>query len=151
MPPHVLLVDDDEGCLKEMQTLLQSLGCRVIIAHDGVEAIDRIRTLELNKQGESDIDLAIVDLFMPNMDGFGLIEKLGAMSETRHVPVIVVSAGVLTPTEREELLPHVSKFFDKGSIELKTLQHEIGRLLRRSPVSPRPDSSSVVSKREPSR
>ncbi|MEI7461648.1 MAG: response regulator, partial [Pirellula sp.] len=125
----VLVVDDDEACLTEMQSLLRPLGCRVIVARDGVEALDRIRTLEINTRGEADIDLAIVDLFMPNMDGFGLIERLGAMSETRHVPIIVVSAGVLTPTEREELLPHVRKFFEKGSVELKTLQQEINRLL----------------------
>ncbi len=130
----VLVVDDDQTCLDEMQTLLKPLGCRVLVARDGIEALDCIHRLPLKANGQAGIDLAIVDLFMPNMDGFALIERFGEMPETSSVPIIVLSGGVLTAGERAELLPHVKKFFGKGTVDLATLSEEIRRLLRRSAI-----------------
>lgn len=127
---RVLLVDDEPQCLIELEELLQPLSCRVVKAQDGVAAMERIAEESLADPQQTPFDLAIIDLYMPRMDGFELVHKLGEMPHTRDMPIIVLSAGVLTADERSELLPHVTRFFSKGGVDLRVLQGEIVRLLR---------------------
>jgi CheY-like chemotaxis protein len=93
--------------------------------------LDVLQKISDAKERSTRIDLAIIDLIMPNMDGFALIERLGTMSETQNIPIIVLSASVLTSKERTELRPHVEKFFSKGTVDLETLKAEITRFVKR--------------------
>lgn len=123
---QVLLVDDDQQCLSQLESMLKPLACRVITAENGLEALEKIEHLD------PPLDLAIVDLYMPDMDGFELIGKLCQMPETEHIPIIVLSAGLLSETEIADLQPHVTKFFSKGAVNFATLRNEIRRLLSQS-------------------
>ena len=127
---RILIVDDDEECLRQLQDVLRPLSCDVLLARDGVDAVAQIVDL-----GDKQIDLAIIDLYMPNMDGFGLIEKLSRLPQTQKVPIIVLSAGVLSATERASLEPQVAKFFSKGSVDFATLRSDINRLLQTTSVN----------------
>ena len=77
----ILLVDDEERILYFLKTKLKSLGYDVILANNGIEALEQI-------QGQEP-DLVIMDVIMPKMDGFETLKELRTLSS---VPVIMLSA-----------------------------------------------------------
>lgn len=81
-----LLVDDIEENLTALEALLQSDGIEILKAGSGPEA------LELLLQ-HSDVALALLDVQMPDMNGFELAELLRGSERTRHVPLIFITAG----------------------------------------------------------
>jgi len=64
----VLVVDDDPDIADAISMILESKGYQVVIAHDGIEC--------LNKLGTQKPDLIILDLLMPKMDGFAVYKEL---------------------------------------------------------------------------
>jgi len=77
----ILLVDDEERILNFLKTKLKSLGFEVLLAGNGVEALEQI-------QGQEP-DLVVLDVIMPKMDGFQTLKELRIFSS---VPVIMLSA-----------------------------------------------------------
>jgi len=83
----ILLVDDDPDLIKAMQTILESQRYRVIPARNGLEALERV--------GEERPDLIILDLLMPELDGFGVCRELKEnpeYSEHSSIPVLILTA-----------------------------------------------------------
>lgn len=81
----ILLVDDEALNRKLLQWSLSKLGHEFVHAENGLEAVDRIQ--------EGGIDLVLLDLMMPEMDGFGFLEwRKKASEEIRLIPVIINSA-----------------------------------------------------------
>jgi len=82
----VLVVDDDPDIADAISMILESKGYQVVIAHDGIEC--------LNKLGTQKPDLIILDLLMPKMDGFAVYKELRSpkWSEYRDIPVIILSS-----------------------------------------------------------
>jgi CheY-like chemotaxis protein/anti-sigma regulatory factor (Ser/Thr protein kinase) len=141
----VMVVDDDAGTRRELKHYLESNGWKVVVAVDGDDAMSKMQS--------SIPSLFIIDLYMPNMDGFGLIEKLREMPETSSVPIVVLSAAYLTPEQRQILQPQIQQYFGKGTSDLSSIQDEIERLVSRhgstrldSPVLSE-STSSVASRR----
>jgi len=122
----VMVVEDDSDTRRDLKQCLESSGWKVVTAVDGEDAMNLIQS-----QLPS---LFIVDLYMPNMDGFALIEKLRSMNETEHIPIVVLSAACLTEDERRFLDPRIERYFGKGSSDLNTIQDEIERLVYRGGV-----------------
>jgi len=82
--PMILVVDDDLDAREMYSLFLKSKGCDVFKATDGAEAIKKARDLWPN--------VIVMDLAMPNMDGWEAIRKLHQSSWTSMIPVIAVSA-----------------------------------------------------------
>ena len=82
----VLVVDDDEANRDVLGRRLQRLGYGVIEARDGLEA------LELLAKPNSGIDLVLLDVMMPRLDGFAVLERHRNDPAIRHIPVIMISA-----------------------------------------------------------
>ena len=82
----VLVVDDDEANRNVLGRRLAKLGYGIIEARDGVEA------LECLAQPDAGIDLVLLDVMMPRLDGFGVLERHRADAAIRHIPVIMISA-----------------------------------------------------------
>lgn len=81
----ILVVDDDEGNREVLSRRLVRLGYRVIQAVDGRPA--------LVAMAHSNVDLVLLDLMMPDMDGFAVLEKRRDDSALRDIPVIMISAA----------------------------------------------------------
>ena len=77
----ILLVDDEERILNFLKTKLKMLSYEVILASNGVEALEQVR--------EQDPDLVVLDVMMPKKDGFETLKELRTFSP---VPVIMLSA-----------------------------------------------------------
>lgn len=80
----ILVVDDDEANRDVLGRRLQRLGYGVIEARDGIEALQ-----SLEKDG---IDLVLLDVMMPKLDGYGVLERRKNDARLREVPVIMISA-----------------------------------------------------------
>ncbi len=95
--PTILVVEDDPGIQELHARIVRAHvpGCRIICANNGAEALDVISTLTP--------DLVLLDLMMPQVDGFTVLEQMRQISRTRNVPVIVLTAQLLTGTEMARL------------------------------------------------
>ena len=82
--PNILIADDEKEIVKLLRIYLESDGVNVLEANDGAQALD---ILEKN-----DIDLAIVDIMMPKIDGYQVIKAIRARE--KYMPVMVISAKV---------------------------------------------------------
>lgn len=86
MVGKILVTDDDPDIQDAISMILETQGYELVFAHDGVECLDK---LALEKP-----DLLILDLLMPNMDGFGVYRELQSpkWSEYRDMPVLILSS-----------------------------------------------------------
>jgi putative two-component system response regulator len=80
----ILIVDDEEKNVKLLKALCESLGYETITAKNGIEAIEQTH--------KSMPDLILMDVMMPEMDGFEATERLKANNNTTHIPIIIVTA-----------------------------------------------------------
>jgi len=86
MDKKVLIVDDDPDIQDAVSMILESQGYEVIIAHDGMECLEKL-------EGQKP-DLMILDLLMPKMDGFAVYKELQSpkWSEYRDMPILILSS-----------------------------------------------------------
>ena len=120
--PHIAIVDDHEPARILLRRVLQSLGEFTISeASNGREAIALAR--------REHPDLILLDLMMPETDGFEVIETLRADASTAHIPVIAVTAKALTPQEQRRLSGRIEKLMPKGEFLTDELLDEIRALL----------------------
>jgi len=83
--PCVLVVDDDKQLLQLVGILLKRVKCQTELIEDGNSAL---RWLEAPER----LDLVILDLMLPDMDGFDILRRIRSRSEFEHVPVLILSA-----------------------------------------------------------
>ena len=81
-PPLVLVVDDEEGVRDLIVDALSMVSINTITANHGMQALNLIR--------ENNVDLVVLDVNMPVMDGFEVLEKL--RSTGNNLPVIILTA-----------------------------------------------------------
>ncbi|MFA9406522.1 MAG: PP2C family protein-serine/threonine phosphatase [Anaerolineales bacterium] len=84
-PPMILLVDDEPFNLDLLEQELADLGLDIRTAENGQEALERV--------AEVPPDMIFLDLMMPVMDGFSVLEKLQAHEAWREIPVVIISAS----------------------------------------------------------
>lgn len=120
---NILVVDDDKNTRKLMNAILRSNGYLPILAVDGAEALDI-----LDKQH---IDLMIVDIMMPNMDGYELTKQLRDYNST--IPILMVTAKQLQEDKRQGFLVGTDDYMIKPVDEIEMLLR-IKALLRRSQI-----------------
>lgn len=82
----VLLADDYDDARMILRRLLEMEGCRVFEAADGLEAV------EIAGRHSAEIDLILMDLSMPGLDGYEATRRILASEQTRHIPVVALSA-----------------------------------------------------------
>ena len=83
MPEKILVVDDDPDILDAVTMILESQGYELVTARDGIEGLANLKAEQP--------DLIILDLRMPEMDGFAVIKVLKMDRETENIPVIVLT------------------------------------------------------------
>jgi len=118
----VLIVDDHEPARILLRRILQSLGdYHLLEAETGREALRLVQEHRPN--------LIILDLMMPDMDGFQVLEALKAKPETAVIPVIVVTAKHLTEAERQRIQRMARSLLFKGEFLSDEFFEEIRELL----------------------
>ena len=108
-PYRALIVDDDQSSRDMLHRLLEGDGWTVMEAENGRVALDRI--------GESIPGVILLDLMMPEMDGFGFLEELHKHDQFHSIPVIVITAKDLTEEDRLRLNGGVERVIQKGAYQ----------------------------------
>ncbi len=113
---QVLLVDDDAINRLAGQRMLEQAGCKVTLANDGKDALNRLR--------QQQVDLVLMDIHMPNLDGIEATRRIRESwsGSERHLPVIGLTASVMK--DEQQL------YFDAGMDDVVAKPVEIAALTR---------------------
>ena len=118
-PPCPVLVVEDQADLRELvRRMLEQEGWVVAEAENGRVALDRV--------AENRPELIVLDLMMPEMDGFSFLESLRQHEPWRSIPVIVMTAKDLTAEDHERLNGYIQCIINKGSRGRDELLQELG-------------------------
>lgn len=121
--PRIAIVDDTAEARLLIRRILQSQGDYTLFeATSGKEALELI-----NRERP---DLIILDLMMPEMDGFAVLDALKANPDTAHIPVIVSTAKELTIEEKERLKGQIQTLLQKGDFMSDEFLEEVKALIR---------------------
>jgi signal transduction histidine kinase/CheY-like chemotaxis protein len=117
----ILVVEDDPMSRGMLRRMLEHDGWRVCEAENGRNALLRMV--------EHQPALILLDLMMPEIDGFQLLDVLQANPYWRTIPVVVITAADLSPTEQAHLNGYVEYVIQKGNYQREELLHTIRELV----------------------
>jgi signal transduction histidine kinase/CheY-like chemotaxis protein/HAMP domain-containing protein len=140
-PCWVLVVDDDATMRDILRRMLEKEGWAVAEAENGCTALERMAA---NRP-----ELILLDLMMPEMDGFAFLEALRQQDAWRSIPVVVVTAKDLTPDDRQRLNSYVEQILQKGAYSQEALLHEVHRLIAACVQPEHPDTPEDPNGEEP--
>jgi len=119
----ILLVEDNESAIIQIKDLIEDIGCHIKIAHNAIEAfaiIDQVIP-----------DAIVLDLMMPDIDGFKVLEILRNAEPTACTPVLILTAKHITKEELKNLKRNnIHQLIQKGDIKRLELQQAIADMLR---------------------
>ena len=123
-PHRILIVDDQEEDRNLLRRIIESQPeYEVVEATGGQEAINLVHQIKPA--------IIILDLMMPEVDGFAVLEAVKSNRETRSIPIIVVTAKELTIEERERLNQGVASLLEKGIFQQQELLADVAAALQR--------------------
>jgi signal transduction histidine kinase/CheY-like chemotaxis protein len=121
-PPRILVVEDSEAARLQLRDILEPVGYEVTFAENGAEAIARIN--------ESVPSAVILDLMMPEIDGFEVLRVIRSEERSKHVPVLILTA---LHVSREELAflegNNIHQFIQKGDVNKQELLKAVAAMV----------------------
>ena len=119
---YLLIVEDDRDILRLLDAALTFKGYRVILAHNGREALEII---QLKRP-----QIIITDIMMPQLDGFGLVHRLRIHPDTCNIPVVFITATFVAPEDRDFALNIGATRFIQKPVDLEKFLSTIEELLK---------------------
>ncbi|MET0427769.1 MAG: response regulator, partial [Microvirga sp.] len=126
---RILVVDDDADARERLRRSLGREGWTIDEAENGRIALERV--------SQARPSLILLDLMMPEMDGFGFLRALRARPDG-DVPVVVLTAKEITTAEKESLNVQADRVIAKGSMSLAEIGRQLRVLYARSASEPVP-------------
>jgi CheY-like chemotaxis protein len=116
------MVDDDPAAMELARLALEPAGWTVHACQRAEEVFRLVR--------ETQPDVVLVDLLMPEMDGFEVIDRLRADAQTADVPIVVITARALTAADRALLEGRIEFVTSKNAVELKLLAGRLAEIAK---------------------
>ncbi len=139
----ILVVEDNEVAALQIRTALEENGYRVHVATGGMQAIEFVH--------QHVPHAVILDLMMPEVDGFKVLEEIRSTPRTATLPVLILTAKELTSADRERLsYNNVQQLIQKGAVDRNQLVNSIKNIL--SPgktLSDRTDEKTIQIEKKP--
>jgi CheY-like chemotaxis protein len=120
----VLVVDDDAEVRALFRRMLEPEGYTVVEAPNGRVALDRLREISPG--------VILLDLMMPEMDGFEFVAEFRRHEAWRAIPIVVVTAKDLSHEDRQRLNGYVERILQKGAYGREQLLAEVRELVAAS-------------------
>jgi CheY-like chemotaxis protein len=117
----ILIVEDDPMNRDVLGRQLLKEGYRVEEATNGIQALELLKVIQPK--------LILLDLMMPQMDGFQVIDRLKETPEWRSIPIVVLTAKDLDAYDRQRLQGFVESIYRKGNYDRQQFMTEVHRLL----------------------
>lgn len=121
----ILIVEDIPHILELLEITLKFKGYEVITARNGSEALEQIATQQPA--------LILTDILMPKLDGYALAQQVRRNPNTRHIPIVFVSATFITPEDKEFALSLGAVRFIEKPIESSELLLTVAEVLTQAP------------------
>jgi two-component system, cell cycle response regulator DivK len=121
--PSVLIVEDNVDNYELVRFLLERAGYQVISASNGAEGVETAKRLRP--------DLILMDLSMPEMDGWNATSRLKSEAETRHIPVLALTAHTL-PGDRKRAIEAGCDGYISKPIKVASFEKLVATLLRQA-------------------
>lgn len=118
----ILIVDDHEDFALAFKAILNQDGFNVKVATGGKEALDILKS--------STPSLILLDLIMPGMDGFDVVQQLQENERWRKIPVVILSGKELTEEDQRRLDTHIAQFLKKDMFSTSEISKTIKRILQ---------------------
>lgn len=118
----ILYIEDNSDNRKLVRRVLEAEGYAVVEAKDGQQAMERLQSER--------IDLALMDINMPEVDGYTLTARIKAMPEFAKLPIVAVTANVMRGDRERSLQAGCDGYIQKP-IDIDTLAQQVERFLRR--------------------
>jgi CheY-like chemotaxis protein len=128
----VLVVDDDVSVRQLLRRMLEPEGYVVVEADNGRAALERLRDVSPS--------VVLLDLMMPEMDGFEFVTEFRRHEAWRAIPIVVITAKDLSGADRERLNGYVQKILQKGAHSREQLLAEVRELVVSSVARRRPSA-----------
>ncbi len=132
LPTNVLIIDDTPEDIRLIRRILEA-------PHTPGESLPRYFVREacngalgIQAVHQRKPDLIILDLMMPEMDGFAVLEALKADPDTRNIPIVVVTAKVLTEEDHQRLNGHIEALLSKGLFTEQELMEHVAAALAKA-------------------
>ena len=125
---QILVVDDDAGTRRMLRRQLKRHGWTVAEAVDGRDALEQLDRVHPA--------VVLLDLMMPEMDGFDFLDALHERGLDAAIPVVVLTAKSLSRDERERLAGHTQKVLEKGRYNLGQVEAIVRSALTARPGQP---------------
>ena len=122
MPHHILVVDDNDLNLVLLEKILELEGYQVTIAHNGEEAIQLVK--------QKIPDLALLDVMMPEMNGYELCRKMRQPPFSTEMPIVMLTA-MNSDGERAEALEAGANDIWSKPFDMNVFRQRIEELLKR--------------------
>lgn len=120
MAKKILIAEDDASLSKALKLKLVSLGFEVEVATDGDDALMHLK--------KTQYDLLLLDLMMPQVDGFGVLEEL---KKSKHKPVIFVNSNLSQASDKDKAMKlGADDYLVKSDISLKEIVAKITKALK---------------------
>jgi len=117
----VLVVDDDPQAVELIAMRIMNLASTVLRASGGREAIEMAR--------RERPDLILLDLMMPEVNGFDVVEALRQQPDTAGIPILVVTGKQVTAEDRARLNGYVSAIMENAEFDVDRLAAEVRRAM----------------------
>lgn len=124
----ILAIDDDPMAIELVEAILTGEGFRVLKAYGGEEGLIVARR-EMPA-------LIILDLLMPDVDGFAVVERLRADSVTATIPIVILTSKSLTPEEKNRLNGEIAYLARKGEFSRTAFVDIVQRFLPAKVLGP---------------
>jgi len=123
-PSTVLLVDDDPQNIRLMKAMLKPFNMEILVADGGKSGIEQA----LKKKP----DLVILDLMMPEVDGFEVVSSLRQDPVGSQIPILIYTAKTITSEDRERLQGNIQSIIQKGDFSKERFLEVLNQLPPRS-------------------
>ncbi len=141
---RILLVEDNEAATIQVRKVLESAGYIVDVTRGGQEALAYVE--------QTIPDGIILDLMMPEMDGFEVLEKIRGTKATAKIPVLILTAKDLTSKDLQKLSSNnIQQLIHKGDVERKGLLFKVGLMMGTEPKIKQEAETLIPETQEPER
>gem|GEM_PF-3506503 len=118
----ILVADDDEWIRQLLETVLRDEGYPVILASNGREALEML--------AQERPDVLLLDLTMPEMSGWEVMQKIFADESLRQTRVVVMTGQTLTPDEQQMVSQNIQGFLKKSEFKIEKILAEVRAVLQ---------------------
>lgn len=135
----ILVVEDNESAIIQLKDILIGQGYTVQLAKDGREALEQIECCLP--------DAMILDLMMPEVDGYDVLKVIRSVEKTAHIPVLILTAKHVTKEELSFLTSnHIYQLIQKGDVNRVELLSAVGRMVTPVAMAPHPVKPPTIAR-----